>query len=72
MNQGEGGSPPVKRELAPIQETINLVLSGLNKLKAEIEQGQIPFIERDYFNLTLALERVKEAKERLAGILGRS
>ena len=61
----------MKKELAPIQATIDSILSGLNELKVGIEQGQIPFAEQDYFNLALALERVQEAKERLAGILGR-
>jgi hypothetical protein len=62
----------VKKELAPIQATIDSILSGLNELKVGIEQGQIPFAEQDFFNLALALERVKEAKERLAGILDRN
>jgi len=62
----------VKKELAPIQATIDSILSGLNELKVGIEQGQIPFAEQDFFNLALALERVKEAKERLAGILARN
>ena len=62
----------MKKELAPIQATIDSILSGLNELKVGIEQGQIPFAEQDFFNLALALERVKEAKERLAGILARN
>ena len=62
----------MKKELAPIQATIDSILSGLHKLKVGIEQGQIPFAEQDFFNLALALERVKEAKERLAGILARN
>lgn len=62
----------MKEKLAPIQETIEITLSGLNKLKVAIEQGQIPFAEQDYFNLALAMERVEEAKERLAGILRRN
>ena len=62
----------MKKELAPIQATIDSILSGLNELKVGIEQGQIPFAEQDFFNLALALERVKEAKERLAGILDRN
>jgi len=61
----------VKDKLAPIQETIESILSGLKILKGSIEQGQIPFVEQDYFNLALALERVQEAKERLEGILQR-
>jgi hypothetical protein len=61
----------VKEELTLIQETIESILSGLKMVKDSIEQGQIPFVERDYFNLALALERVQEAKERLAGILQR-
>jgi hypothetical protein len=61
----------VKENLAPIQETIESILSGLKLLKNSIEQGQIPFVERDYFNLAVALERVQEAKERIEGILGR-
>jgi hypothetical protein len=61
----------VKEELAPIQETIESTLSGLKMLKDSIERGQIPFVERDYFNLAMALERVEEAKERLSGILQR-
>jgi hypothetical protein len=59
----------VKEILVPIQETIESTLTGLHLLKADIERGQIPFREQDYFNLVLALERVQEAKERLAGIL---
>jgi len=62
----------VKEKLAPIQETIESILSGLKLLKNSIEQGQTPFIERDYFNLAVALERVQEAKERIEGILGRN
>lgn len=61
----------MKERLAPIQEAIESTLFGLNKLKMGIEQGQIPFAEQDYFNLALALERVQEAKERLAGIIQR-
>jgi len=61
----------VKEKLPPIQETIESSLSALKMLKDSIEQGQIPFVERDYFNLAMALERVQEAKERLAGILQR-
>jgi len=61
----------VKEKLAPIQETIESTLSGLKTLKDSIERGQIPFVERDYFNLAMALERVEEAKERLSGILQR-
>ena len=61
----------VKEKLAPIQETIESTLSGLKMLKDSIERGQIPFVERDYFNLAMALERVEDAKERLAGILQR-
>ena len=61
----------VKEKLTPIQETIESALSCLKMLKDSIEQGQIPFVERDYFNLAMALERVQEAKERLAGILQR-
>jgi hypothetical protein len=61
----------VKEKLTPIQETIESSLSALKRLKDSIEQGQIPFVERDYFNLAMALERVQEAKERLAGILQR-
>jgi hypothetical protein len=61
----------VKEKLVPIQETIESTLSGLKMLKDSIEQGQIPFVERDYFNLAMALERVQEAKERLSGILQR-
>jgi hypothetical protein len=61
----------VKEKLAPIQETIESILSGLKMLKDSIERGQIPFAERDYFNLAMALEKVQEAKERLAGILQR-
>jgi hypothetical protein len=61
----------VKEELTLIQETIESILSGLKMVKDSIEQGQIPFVERDYFNLAVALERVQEAKERLAGILQR-
>lgn len=61
----------MKEKLAPIQETIESTLSGLKTLKDSIERGQIPFVERDYFNLAMALERVEEAKERLSGILQR-
>ena len=61
----------VKEKLIPIQETIESTLSGLKMLKDSIERGQIPFVERDYFNLAMALERVQEAKERLSGILQR-
>lgn len=61
----------MKEELTLIQETIESILSGLKMVKDSIEQGQIPFVERDYFNLAVALERVQEAKERLAGILQR-
>ena len=61
----------VKEKLAPIQETIESTLAGLKMLKDSIERGQIPFVERDYFNLAMALERVEDAKERLAGILQR-
>jgi hypothetical protein len=61
----------LKEELILIQETIESILSGLKMVKDSIEQGQIPFIERDYFNLAVALERVEEAKERLSGILER-
>jgi len=62
----------VKEELTLIQETIESILSGLKMVKDSIEQGQIPFVERDYFNLAMALERVEEAKERLSGILQRN
>lgn len=61
----------MKEKLAPIQETMESILSGLKMLKDLIEQGQIPFVEREYFNLAIALERVQEAKERLEGILHR-
>lgn len=54
----------MKEKLAPIQETMESILSGLKMLKDLIEQGQIPFVEREYFNLAIALERVQEAKER--------
>jgi translation elongation factor EF-4 len=61
----------VKEELTAIQETVESILSGLKRMKEAVELGQTPFVERDYFNLAVALERVQEAKERLAGILQR-
>ena len=61
----------VKEKLAPIQETIESTLSGLKTLKDSIERGQVPFVERDYFNLAMAIEKVQEAKERVEGILQR-
>ena len=62
----------MKKKLIPIQTAIDGVLSSLNLVKTSVEQGQIPFVERDYFNLAIALEKIQEAKERLAGILQRS
>ena len=62
----------MKEELVPIQETIESALSGLKVLKDSIERGQRPFVERDYFNLSVALEKVQEAKERLTGIVHRN
>lgn len=61
----------LKETLAPIQDTIESLLSELRMLKTRFEQRQIPFAEQDYFNLALALERIQEAQERLAGILHR-
>jgi hypothetical protein len=61
----------VKEELIPIQRAIEGLISSLNVVKISIEQGQIPFVERDYFNLAVAMEKIQEASERLAGILQR-
>jgi hypothetical protein len=62
----------VREELTPIQTAIDRLLSSLSVVKISIEQGQIPFVERDYFNLAVAMEKIQEARERLAGILKRN
>ena len=61
----------MKEELLGIQETAESMISGLKGLMKSVENGQIPFAEQDYFNLAIALERVKEAKDGMAGIISR-
>ena len=61
----------MKEELLGIQETAESMISGLKGLMKSVENGQIPFAEQDYFNLAIALERVKEAKDRMEGIISR-
>ncbi len=62
----------MKEDLIPIQTAIDGLLSSLSVVKISIEQGQIPFVERDYFNLAVAMEKIQEARERLVGILKRN
>jgi hypothetical protein len=59
----------LKEVLIPIQGATESVLKNLQEIKEFMEMGKIPFVERDYFNLVIAMERIKEAKERLDGII---
>lgn len=61
----------MKANLTQIVPTLNAVINDLNALKASIEKGLIPFMEQDYFNLVMAMERINEAKERLDGVIQR-
>jgi len=63
-----GERTTLKEILIPIQDTTESVLRNLQEIKEFIEKGKIPFVERDYFNLVIALDRIKEAKARLDGI----
>jgi hypothetical protein len=61
----------MKANLTQIIPTLNAVINDLNALKDSVEKGLIPFLEQDYFNLVLAMERINEAKERLDGVIQR-
>jgi hypothetical protein len=54
--------------LIPLISHLDRVLESLTSMKNAFEQANKPNILEDYYNLMVALERTKEAKERLLTI----
>jgi hypothetical protein len=50
---------------------LDKVLEILESMKNTYEQGKIPVVVDDYCNVMIALERIKDAKERLATVIQR-
>jgi ABC-type histidine transport system ATPase subunit len=50
---------------------LDKVLEILESMKNTYEQGKTSFIVDDYYNVMIALERTKDAKERLAAVIQR-
>ena len=50
---------------------LDKVLEILESMKNSYEQGKTSFIVDDYYNVMIAVERIKDAKERLAVVIQR-
>lgn len=55
-------------DLRPLISHLDRVLESLTSMKDAFEQANKPNILEDYYNLMVALERAKEARERLLTI----
>jgi hypothetical protein len=52
----------------PLVTYLEKIKEILESMKKEYEQGKTRFVVEDYYSVMTALERIKEVKERLAGV----